>query len=237
MEDADVSKGSKKIVGSKIPIGGKSTGLAESGSKKMVMGGGGKMPIVAEAASAGSNTRSKDKDKDKSGKEKDKDKDKAGKDKDKDKAGKSNKEKDKDKDKDKLKKGKKTQKWGKADGKNVSRSARAGVQFPVGRVHRYMKKYVSHDMRVGGTSGVYVAAVMEYLSAEVLELAGNVAKDQKTKRITPRHLQLAIRGDDELDGLIKATIAGGGVVPHIDKSLLTTKSKSKKKGDDGSAGF
>ena len=112
-------------------------------------------------------------------------------------------------------------------GKAVSRSKKAGLQFPVGRVHRYLKvgKYAS---RIGAGAPVYLAAVLEYLAAEILELAGNAARDNKKSRIIPRHVQLAVRNDEELNKLLAGvTIAAGGVLPNIHSVLLPKKGGKK----------
>jgi histone H2A len=108
--------------------------------------------------------------------------------------------------------------------KSVTRSVKAGLQFPVGRIGRFLKKG-RYAQRVGSGAPVYLAAVLEYLAAEVLELAGNAAKDNKKSRIVPRHLLLAIRNDQELGRLLAGvTIAHGGVLPNIHSVLLPKKS-------------
>ena len=94
---------------------------------------------------------------------------------------------------------------------------------------RYLKngKYAS---RIGAGAPVYLAAILEYLTAEIIELAGNAAKDNKKTRIIPRHIMLAVRNDEELNKLFGGiTIAQAGVLPNILPVLIPkTSSKSEK---------
>lgn len=109
-----------------------------------------------------------------------------------------------------------------------SKSKRSGITFPVGRVQRFLKNG-HYSERVGAGAAVYLSSVLEYLTAEILELAGNAARDNKKARITPRHLQLAIRNDNELNTLLKdVTITQGGVLPNIEKVLLPKRPAKKE---------
>ncbi|XP_009892117.1 PREDICTED: core histone macro-H2A.2 isoform X2 [Charadrius vociferus] len=120
---------------------------------------------------------------------------------------------------------------GKKKMSKLSRSSRAGVIFPVGRMMRYLKKG-TYKYRIGVGAPVYMAAVIEYLAAEILELAGNAARDNKKGRIAPRHILLAVANDEELNQLLKGvTIASGGVLPRIQPELLAKKRGAKGKSE------
>jgi histone H2A len=118
-------------------------------------------------------------------------------------------------------------KGGRGEKKSTSASSKAGLQFPVGRIGRYLRQG-KYCQRMGAGAPVYLAAVLEYLCAEILELAGNAARDNKKSRIVPRHITLAVKNDEELNKLLgNVTIAGGGVLPNIHAVLLPKKSGKK----------
>ena len=117
---------------------------------------------------------------------------------------------------------------GKSEKKAASKSAKAGLTFPVARIGKNLR-LMRLAKRYGAGGPVYLTAVIEYMAAEVLELAGNACRDNKKKRVTPRHLVLAIRNDEELNKFLGGvTIASGGVLPNIHSVLLPQKAKTAK---------
>lgn len=90
-------------------------------------------------------------------------------------------------------------------------------KFSVSKLAKFAKNGRFAD-RIGAGVPVYLAAVLEYIVCEILELAELKMKEEKTKknkssRITPRHLMLAIQTDPELSRFITGTICCAGVVP------------------------
>lgn len=105
-------------------------------------------------------------------------------------------------------------------------SARAGLQFPVARVRAMLAARVG-KLRIGKGAPVYLAAVLEYMTAEVLELSGNAARDNRRRVITNRHVNQAVLNDEELNRLymmkLGGVIVGGGVLPNIHMAMIPKK--------------
>ena len=110
----------------------------------------------------------------------------------------------------------------------VSRSTMAGLQFPVTRIQHLMMGLATASRKTE-TAAVYLAAVCEYLMAEVIELAGNAARDNRRVRINPRYIMLAVRNDPELDKLYRNAVFAGGILPHIDASILPAQKLKPRK--------
>ena len=107
---------------------------------------------------------------------------------------------------------------GKAKGKasrtrQTSRSQRAGLSFPVGRIARMLKDGRFSE-RIGIGAPVSMAAVLEYLVAEILEVSVMVVRQKKKARIVPRFIYLGLKEDEEFRRLFSHTIiTGSGVQP------------------------
>ncbi|GAA5906010.1 hypothetical protein JCM6882_003535 [Rhodosporidiobolus microsporus] len=92
--------------------------------------------------------------------------------------------------------------------KAQSLSSKAGLNFPVGRTHRRLRRNVETQDATPGAA-IYLTAVMEYLIAEAVELAGNAARDSSKSRITPHHVRHAFCHDVELFTLLTILAKGG----------------------------
>jgi histone H2A len=107
---------------------------------------------------------------------------------------------------------------------------RARLVLPPSRARNLIEHNSPKGIKISQLAGVYLAGVLEYLTAEIMELAGNVAHDNRKSTITSRHLHLAVRLDDELNTIFGNTgIAGSGVIPNIHHVLLQKPKKKKKK--------
>ena len=103
--------------------------------------------------------------------------------------------------------------------RNRSSSMTAGLQFPVMVCGDMLTSFTGRPCSL--QAAVFLAAVLEYHAAEILELAGNAANDLKSSSIVTRHIALATRGDRELDNTFQGTIMRGGVIPHVRKAFRT----------------
>jgi histone H3/H4 len=125
------------------------------------------------------------------------------------------------------------------DGKSQPqmRETRAGLQFSVSLAEKYIRGFGQIKYNIGAGAPVYLAAVLEYFTGDLMELAGGACKEAKRHNITVRHLFLAVNGDPELGSLLSdlnVRILGGGVMPNINDALLAPKNKKpirRKKND------
>lgn len=103
-----------------------------------------------------------------------------------------------------------------------SRQGKAGIVFPPSLSEKFIRD--SYQCLVSKNAPVFMAAVLEYVVAEILLISVGIAEVGKHSRITVRDMNLAVRQDTELDELftkLNASFVGGGVVPYIHASLLS----------------
>ena len=82
--------------------------------------------------------------------------------------------------------------------------------------------------RMSRSACVAMTAALEYLASEILEISGNNAEEDQKKRISNRHILLAIKNDDELAKVFHGIVLReGGVLPHVNQALLPQKKGAK----------
>lgn len=112
-----------------------------------------------------------------------------------------------------------------------TREFAAGLVFSVSFAEKFIREFGASKLRVGQGAPVALATVLEYLVAEIIELAGNAASDARRSGITVRNLMFAVADDEELTAMFNdfgIEFMGGGVLPNIHAALIPTKEQKAK---------
>jgi histone H3/H4 len=127
---------------------------------------------------------------------------------------------------------KSVEKFSAESSKGSSRQGKAGIIFPPSIAEKFLRNFGYSKAMVTSTAPVFLAAVLEYLVAEILLLASKSSNINKRIRITIRDLQISVGEDKELSELfnkLNISFLGGGVIPYIHPCLASKKPRKKKK--------
>lgn len=112
----------------------------------------------------------------------------------------------------------------------ISRNKKASLILSISKTETILRTY--HCGNIAELTPIYLAAILEYIIAEILDLSVNAVRDSRKHTISSKHLLLVIQNDYALERLLRKinwTIVGGGVIPYIAYSLLPKKKEKKEK--------
>jgi histone H2A len=121
----------------------------------------------------------------------------------------------------------------KEENKGSSRQNKAGILFPPSVCEKFLRKFGTSNILVTAESPVYMASVLEYFTAELLDLASSISNSNNRVRITVRDLEIAVRTDEEFRTFFNTwniSFLGGGVIPFINPALTNKKKKINQTG-------
>jgi histone H2A len=110
----------------------------------------------------------------------------------------------------------------------MTRASMARIIFPPTRVENVMKD-MSLVQRKTESSSIVMATILEYIIASILKLSADEAINSKKRRITPRHITLAIHSDPCWRDFFDDCILAGGVAVQSDNRLLKSHKRSTHK--------
>lgn len=117
----------------------------------------------------------------------------------------------------------------------LCKQIKAGIIFSPSLVEKFLRQFGYVKIMVNSLAPIYLAAVLEYITYEILDIANEMCKENKRARINIRDIELAVRCDDELNNLfikLNINLLGGGVIPFIHSSLITKPKKKLKQNDN-----